>query len=360
VYEDYAKKLKSSSNLRMKLTSLGIIEHFDLHGHYPNGYRRQNIVKRGNYHLLNQDFKAVIDYYAIAEKTRGKKGSTITGESHNASSFFLALQQAGYDSLNKITEAAVLSFFVSPEGKLYRSHSYKKNIAAVLKACIPTNPEIFKKILAFLPALRENRKNIQYLKPNEIAALKDVFASRDAFLSFRDRAIGILALYTGLRSCDIAGLTMGAIDWINDRLYINQQKTDVPLGLPLTAIVGNALHDYLISERPESDSDYIFISSNRPFGRLKDRSVGNISIKIMSAAGIRQSKGDRRGLHIFRHHLATELLGNDIPQPVISRVVGHTAPDSLEPYLRADFKHLKECALSIEKYPLPKGVLCNA
>ena len=36
VYEDYAKKLKSSSNLRMKLTSLGIIEHFDLHGHYPN------------------------------------------------------------------------------------------------------------------------------------------------------------------------------------------------------------------------------------------------------------------------------------------------------------------------------------
>jgi integrase len=153
---------------------------------------------------------------------------------------------------------------------------------------------------------------------------------------------------------------MGAIDWINDRLYINQQKTDVPLGLPLTAIVGNALHDYLIFERPESDSDYIFISSNRPFGRLKDRSVGNISIKIMSAAGIRQSKGDRRGLHIFRHHLATELLGNDIPQPVISRVVGHTAPNSLEPYLRADFKHLKECALSIEKYPLPKGVLCNA
>lgn len=360
IYEDYARKLSSSSNLRMKLTSLGIIEHFDLHGYYPDGHRRQNIVKRGNYHLLNQEFKSVIDHYTAEEKKRGKKDSTITGEAHNASCFFLSLQQAGYDSLNKITEAAVLSFFVTPEGKLYRSHSYKKNIAAVLKACIPNNPETFEKILAFLPALREKRKNIQYLKPEEIDAIKNMFADGDASISLRDKAIGVLALYTGLRSCDIAGLTLGAIDWTNDRLYVCQQKTDIPLGLPLTAIVGNAIHDYLMLERPESDSDYVFISNNRPYGRLNDGSIGNISIKIMKAAGIRQSKGDRRGLHIFRHHLATELLGNDIPQPVISRVVGHTAPDSLEPYLKADFKHLKECALSIEQYPMPKGVLFHA
>jgi integrase len=88
-------------------------------------------------------------------------------------------------------------------------------------------------------------------------------------------------------------------------------------------------------------------------------SLGNISNKIMKTANIRQSTGDRRGFHIFRHHVATELLGNDVPQPVISRALGHISPDSLEAYLSADFKHLKECALSIERFPMPEGVFGN-
>jgi len=360
IYRDYTDILKSSSSLRMKLTSLGILEHFDLYGNYPNGQRRQEILQRGKYHLLNQEFKAVIDYYGAAEKKRGKKDSTIKGESHNAACFMFSLQQAGYDSLDKITEAAVLSFFVSPDGKPCRSHSYKKNIAAVFKACIPTDQETFNRILAFLPSLREKRKNIQYLRSEEVDAIKKMFTNEGASISLRDKAIGVLALYTGLRSCDIAGLTINDIDWAADRIYINQQKTEVPLGLPLTATVGNAIFDYLRLERPETDIKHIFISNNRPYGRLKDKSVGNISKKVMDAANVRQSSGDRRGFHIFRHHLATEMLGNDVPQPIISRVVGHTAPDSLEPYLSADFKHLKECALSIERYPMPEGVLDDA
>ena len=76
----------------------------------------------------------------------------------------------------------------------------------------------------------------------------------------------------------------------------------------------------------------------------------------MQLAGIRQEQGDRKGTHIFRHHLATSLLENGIPRPVISRTLGHTAPDSLEPYLRADFVHLKECAVSIEEFPVSEGV----
>ena len=360
VYQDYTERLNSSSNLRSKRSFLGLIEHFDDRGMYPSGMHVQTIVKRGKYHLLNHEYKSVIDFYSAAEKERGKKDSTIYGEAHNAACFLHELQQAGYDSLELITEEAVLSFFVTPEGKLYRSCSYKKNISAVFKACVPQAPETFSRILAFLPPLREKRKNIQYLKPEEIAQIKQLFANAEAPISLRDRAVGTLALYTGLRCCDIAGLTVGDIDWENDRLYITQQKTGVPLELPLTATVGNAIYDYLSCERPVNDSDYIFISNNRPYGRLKNRSLGNISNKIMDAADIRKSPGDRRGFHIFRHHLATEMLGNDIPQPVISRVTGQTSPDSLEAYLSADFKHLKECALSIERYPVAKGVFGNA
>jgi integrase len=360
IYLEYTQKSSSPSYLRNKLTFLGVIEHFDVRGQYPNGQRRQKLVERGKYRLLAQEFKSVIDCYCAAERLRGKKEAAIYVESHSAASFLFALQQSGIDAVEKITEEAVLSVFLSEDGSLCRSCSYKKNVAVVFKACITEAPETFAKILAFLPELRETRKNIQYLKPEEVALIKQALTGKESGLSLRDRAIGILALYTGLRCCDIAGLIINDVDWDNERICIRQQKTGVPLELPLSVAVGNAIFDYLAYERPEIDCGYMFISSQRPFRRLTNGSLVNISNKIMKASNIRQSAGERRGFHLFRHRLATELLGNGVPQPVISRTLGHTSPNSLEAYLSADFKHLKECALSIEGFPVSEGVFGNA
>ena len=359
VYLEYIKTSQSPDYLRNKRTIIGAIEQFDVHGRYPNGRRRHELFERGSYPLLSPEFKSIIDLYCEEEKKRGKKPTTIYTESHNASTFLLSLQRKEINSLDKTTEEAVLSIFMSPNGTLRRSCSYKKNIAAVLKACIPSHPETCPRILAFLPALRETRKNIQYLTSKEIQKVKDVLADGKNLLTLRDKAIGMLALYTGLRSCDIAGLTLGDIDWDRDFISIKQQKTEIPFELPLTAVVGNAIYDYLISERPHTESRYVFVSQLKPYERLKNRSIGNVAVLIMKAAGIRQSKGDRKGFHIFRHHVATELLGNGVPQPVISRTLGHTSPDSLESYLRADFSHLKECAMSIERFPVAKEVFSH-
>jgi len=211
--------------------------------------------------------------------------------------------------------------------------------------------------LAFLPALRETRKNVQYLTPEEIQKVKGTLA--DGENPLRDKAIGMLALYTGLRGCDIAGMTLDSIDWDRDLIHIRQQKTEFPLELPLTAVVGNAIYDYLTSERPHTESRYLFVSQNKPYKRLKNGSMGNVAVRIFKAAGIRQLKGDRKGFHIFRHHLATALLGNGIPQPVISRTLGHTSPDSLEAYLSADFPHLKECSINIGCFPVPEEVFSH-
>jgi integrase len=76
----------------------------------------------------------------------------------------------------------------------------------------------------------------------------------------------------------------------------------------------------------------------------------------MKAAGIRQNSGDRQGFHIFRHKFVTTLLGNGIPRPVISNLTGHLLPESLEPYLSANFPDLKECAIGIEKFPVLQEV----
>lgn len=263
------------------------------------------------------------------------------------------------DCLDSITEEAVLAVFMSSEGKLLRSCSYKKNIAAVFKATIPDHPEACHRVLAYLPALRETRDNIQYLTPDEIHKVKEALSNAKNALTLCDKAIGILELYTGLRGCDIVGLTLDSIDWERELIYIKQQKTEFPLELPLTTVVGNAIYDYLISERPRTESRFLFLSQKKPYDRLKSKSLGNAAVRIMKVAGIRQAKGDRKGFHIFRHHFATTLLGNGVPQPVISRTLGHSSPSSLEAYLSADFLHLKECAISIERFPVSEGVFSS-
>ncbi|MBU3191927.1 tyrosine-type recombinase/integrase [Clostridium bowmanii] len=359
VYLEYTKTSQSKDYLRDKRTIIGAIEQFDVHGRYPDGSRRHELFQRGAYPLLSQEFKFIIDYYCEAERKRGKKATTIYTESHNASTFFLSLQQKGINSLVEITEESVLSIFMSTDGLMLKSCSYKKKIAAVLKAYTTCHPETSHRILAFLPALRETRKNIQYLTPEEIQKIKEAIANGKDLLTLCDKAIGMLALYTGLRGCDIAGMTLDSIEWDKDLICIRQQKTESPLELPLTAVVGNAIYDYLASERPHTKSRYIFISQNKPYDRLKSRSIGNVAGRIMKASGTRQSKGDRKGFHIFRHHLATTLLGNGVPQPVISRTLGHTSPDSLEPYLSADFPHLKECSISIECFPVLEEVFSH-
>jgi len=360
IYLEYAERSTSVQYLRNKRTFLGVIEYFDLYGLYPDRRRRQKIVRYERYHYLTDEFKAVIDYYCAAEKKRGKKEDVIYGESHNAATFLYALQEKGQPTPDEITEEAVLSVFISPDGSLRRSGSYKKNIAAVFKACVPRDPIVFNRILSFLPKLRDMRKNIQYLSPEEIIAIKEALVDENSPLSLRDRAVGTLAMNTGLRMCDIAGMTKDSIDWDNDLIFINQQKTETPLELPLSAVTGNAVYDYLTQERPETDCKYIFVSEHSNDRGLKSASLGNISDKIMAVAGIRQNKGDRRGFHIFRHRLATELLGNGVARPVISKILGHDTPDSLDTYLSADFKHLKECSISIERFPMNEGVFTNA
>lgn len=361
VYRYYTERTTSKQGLRLRLTVLGIIERFDLRGELPDGRKRQKIKVRGYYQYLSPEFKSVIDTYREAEAQRGvKKSRTIYGESSNAASFLYELQCFGSTRIEEITQQAIIAVFLNDEGKLRRSCSYKKIVAAVFKANVPSNPDVFNRLIAYLPNLRETRKNIQYLTDEEVSKIKCTLAESDSGLTLRDKAIGTLALYYGLRCCDIAALKLNEIDLDADKISIRQQKTAVPLVLPLTITVGNAIFDYVTGERPASRCEYVFLSQKSPYGRLVEGSIGNIAARIMKAAGIRQQSGDRKGFHIFRHRLVTDLLGKAVAQPVISRITGQTSPASLEAYLNADFVHLKECAVSIEQFPVRNGVFADA
>ena len=168
-------------------------------------------------------------------------------------------------------------------------------------------------------------------------------------MNIRDRAIGKLLYYTGMRASDIAGMKLTDIDWDRDEIHLVQKKTSSPLILPLTAVVGNAIYDYISNERPViTNDDHVFLARKKRPHCLEGSDLIPIVDKIFSLAGIRQNKGDRRGTHIFRHRFATILTENDVDKAVISDSLGHSDPKSLDIYLSADIESLRECALSIE------------
>ena len=337
---------------------IGAIEYFDISGQLPGGVRRSKIGKITKFDLLSEEFKSMLSYYKKAEMQRGIKASTINVCFYGGISFFTALQSKGITGSSQITAKSVINVLTDSNGKPCKSGSYRKNLLSLFHACRDFLPEgVCDRIIDFLPEIPCVRKNIQYLTEEEILKVKVVLLGEQPGLTKRDRTIGLLAMYTGLRSCDIAGLLLEDIDWILDIISITQQKTGKPLTLPLSATVGNTLYDYIYGERPAVSIHEVFVTLRPPFRRIVSGDCCNIATVIMKQAGIRTNKGDRRGLHLFRHHLATGMLANDVPITVISEVLGHASPNSTQAYLSADFTHLKACSLSIEQFSLREGVL---
>jgi len=359
VYHDRVRKTESKLYKKNIRQAFSAIQQFDLHEEYPNRRAKNCLIKRGAYHQLIPEFKEVIDFYKATEKLSDLKNSTIKGNISGAASFFCVMQEKGIECLDCINEEDVLSFFLDDEGNISKCSSYKKSIAAVFKVAAVWKEGVFAPLLAYLPRIRPKRKNIQYLTPEEVESIRSVINDKNSGLSLRDRAVGKLLFYTGARGCDIALMKFDSINWEADEIYFSQQKTSQPLTLPLTATVGNSIFDYLENERPKSNENQLFLSENYPHYPLKPKALWYLTSKIYKEAVIRQEKGDRRGTHLFRHNVATSFLGSGVPRPVISQTLGQTDPLSLEPYLHADFVHLKECALSIEEFPVSGEVFAH-
>ncbi|MBQ6478705.1 MAG: tyrosine-type recombinase/integrase [Erysipelotrichaceae bacterium] len=152
--------------------------------------------------------------------------------------------------------------------------------------------------------------------------------------------------------------------FVSGQFNYTKGTASVPFILPTllsfqgsTHLFGVGSFSYITIERPKSKDPHLFLSYNHPFGPISSGAINGVSNLIYKAANIRQSPGDRKGNHLFRHNLATLLLENGTDKAIISNVLGHSDPCSTEAYLSADTIHLKQCALSVETYPMKREVL---
>lgn len=334
----------------------GILWRFDVLGEYPDRRTPGFPQRRGAYHALEPGFRKVIDAFRRSESASALERSTVDGAASSCACFMLAMQERGRSALDDVTEGDVVAHFTDEsEGKPAFSRSYSRNVTTVLAADLGDMTAGARRVLAMLPKPPRRRKNVQYLRPEEVEAVAGALGDPASGLCLRDRAVGRLLLHTGMRASDVAALSFGDIDWSLDEIRMTQRKTGAPLVLPLTAEVGNAIFDYVELGRPEG-GERVFLSRDGRRAPISGSAVCGICSKIYDAAGIRLGTGDRRGSHVFRHRAATAMVGGGVPLPVASAVLGHEDPTSIDSYLHADFEHLRTCAIDVSRFPVAEGV----
>lgn len=350
--EDYYAHLEGKLSVRSMpevKTYLGALKHFFETGvfHRDLGYR-SGFMDQSSYSRLNSYYKRLVDNSIMECRASGRyESGTVKSVKSAGSVFCLYFQQHGHGTFESVDKQHIVLEYFHDGKKALRNSAQRYQVSIFLSANADSDPWCAT-VLSFLPLVPDFKKNFDYLKPEERVSIESVLASTS--LTLRDKAIGILAYYAGLRSSEIANLTLDDIDLDHNRISIvSQQKTKKPLTLPLRPIVRDAICEYVKKERPVSADEHVFLTIQVPYKRLCAGSMANVACSIMDAAGIRSETG-RRGLHLFRHAFASDLVSKDVPPETVSALLGHSSFTALDSYIDADIEHLRSCALGIEAF----------
>lgn len=171
----------------------------------------------------------------------------------------------------------------------------------------------------------------------------------------RDKAVLMLAIDCGLRSSDICNLKLSDIDWHNASVNIVQKKTGYQVNVPFSKETGNALADYILNARGDSDLPYVFLkksyfdsamTSSLLCGRLKN---------LMQKAEIVRPASEKISMHTFRRSLGTALIDSGESVEMVARILGHKDKEATKKYISISEKMLRACPLAMPEYARKEG-----
>lgn len=297
---------------------------------------------------LAADFHSILADYLVCI-AGAYRSSTVRSKQNVIRQFLFFLDDGGITDLSRLSAKSLLAYlgFISAR----RPSS--------MGAVIPT----IRSFLSYLYAQGATCDNVTALlnmKCIKRSTIKPVFAKGEAekILSCidrscaqgkRDYAMLMLAKNNGLRSSDILALKLYDIDWKRAEISIVQRKTGNPLTCPLNVKTGNAIADYILNARPDSELPYVFLKLLSPYGKINSSaSLCQLLKHYMSTAGVSYEPGKWKSIHTFRRTLGTRMLESEIPLTTITQVLGQRNPQSSKPYLSLSEMKLSECPLSLK------------
>ena len=305
--------------------------------------------------ITNKTFRSELECFASSLEQEGVSPNTMSGYKRIVAYFLLFCEKSGYGKLSDIRTNDISTFILS----LYRDGRFRPSTIgsglAGLRRFLSANTHTAQFLLEIPVHLPREVKIMEIYNDEELAAIRSTLSS--GVLTKRDTAVCRLLLETGLRGIDVCSLRLKDIDWEKDCISILQSKTKKTLVLPLRASYGNDIADYVLNERPQNGSDYVFLKAFAPFGRLGTGSIYEILKKLEGLAGIKK-EGRPVGSRTTRHHAASSMLRAGIPMSDISAALGHRDPNIVSVYLSTDARSLSACTLPLP--PVRKGGVSDA
>lgn len=339
--------LSSSDGIRVR--AINMLGEYQLHGILLS---KRRLIKQGYTAVVKDAF----DGFIASRRRFGISEKTLQSNALYLSRFSEYLFQQQLNDIAHLTADHILGFV--------------NTLAETSRATVYCTLCSLRVLLRYLHETKILQKDFSYVVPqvsidktsripsayrkDEVQKLLDS-VDRGNPKGKRDYAILLLASRLGMRAGDICSLTFNHLSWSHDVIELTQEKTKEHLVLPLLPEVGSAIIDYLKYGRPITDSATIFIRHTCPITPLMPPTLHSIVSHYLQLAGIHVPTGKKHGPHALRHSLASAMLEENIPLPIISEVLGHTNSKTTSIYLKIDLFHLRQCALDIGAFAWNKS-----
>lgn len=288
--------------------------------------------------------EAVPGFFDYLVHERGLRPGTVQSYRHHLERFEAYLHRIGLGSLGELSPAVLSAFVVERsasglakctvgEGagvlRVFLRYAHREHVVPSDLSAAVGSPQVYR--LASLP------RSITWAEVNRVLAGVD----RRTESGRRDYAILLLLITYGLRGREIAALTLDDIDWRLERLAVPARKAGHSTAFPLSAVVGEAIVDYLQHGRPATTDRHVFFRAMAPRGPLSAAGVSARARHHLLKAGV---EVPRPGSHTLRHTAVQRLVDADVDLKTIGDFVGHRSARSTEVYAKVAVEALREIA----------------
>lgn len=300
------------------------------------------------YVSLPPQYQSLLDAYEESMRKRGLKESSIQKEAYDIAHFLRYLQKSNINDIHELTPANVVRCI--PFLKVFRQ-DIGDEIASVRRFLLflVDFSGIDESVANALYVSSMHHKKIIYGFTNSEVERILSAVDRTSPIGMRDYAIMLMAHETGLRCIDIKNLRLTDIDWRNSEINIVSSKGQKPKSIKIMRNLGEALADYRLNGRPQSDSQYFFLSTHAPYEKLLGQLSGMVK-KYAKLSGVDKETKAVIGMHAFRRGLGIALLEAETPLPIISELLDHSRHNTTKRYLAIDISGLEICAMPMKKF----------
>ena len=283
-------------------------------------------------------------FFSYLREERGLRETTIKTYQHWLRPFESYLRQVGVETLSELSPAIVSAFITSS------IDGFSRNTITGFCCCqrvflryLHREAIIDRDLAAVVEPPQQRRlSNLpRSITWDEVKRMLEA-VDRRAAVGKRDYAILLLLVTYGLRAREVAALTLDDIDWERERLLVPERKAGHCTAYPLSAVVGEALLEYLKNARPETAERSVFFRMHAPRTPLTYTAVGSRASYYLHKANIQVR---RPGSHTLRHTCVQRLIEAEFPLDTIGQYVGHSSPQSTEIYSKVAVETLREVAL---------------